>query len=670
MSTNPLLVFPLREEDIKILHSKGTLKSTLKQLYHDIIFLYHPDNNKMDLEQRYGNTGIKIEAFSVALNAARDTIQSNNDNQLYQILQEDKELLKAVRERLEIRSFADLEKYYSEIVELCQEVESTKKKLEDTEEHNHRLQESLNDLLGGGMGRAATANVAQYEQRIRVLEDLRSKDQAESKKQKKTLEENLRDEQRRHSEVKRQCESAQRENSSLQWENSTLQFHNRNLEKEKTDLEKKVVDFHAKVVGSHARFRTGSIMVAVGLLALGGGSWYAVSTKYILEQSIAELSGTLLTAENDKKILTDNLQQRTKERDEQRVLYDNMKLKYDTDMKEGDVEHLINSGIAEYQFNNDKGAIDKYKEAIKVDPSNAKAYSLMAKAQERSKNFRDALKSLRTAAQLQPNSQTLHAVASYLVETAVFPPREKRLDEAMTHVTTAIEQAPQESRLFALKGDIHAAREEWFDVVSAFEKAIELDAKWEIKDWEFFDKLGDAHMTLNQLEGAVGAYTEAYALAHINDQTFTPDTLSIRKKRGEAHRLLESYDLAIEDFTYYIDQYNFEPKETIYFEAYVLRAQAFFEKKEYKRAEIDCTLVINQLRPHNAAAKGLLEDAIRVMRVTKAYLPGMSIEPFKDYSRADELRQQEGPKQIVHALTREDTIQPSDFMFKQMEESH
>ena len=148
--------------------------------------------------------------------------------------------------------------------------------------------------------------------------------------------------------------------------------------------------------------------------------------------------------------------------------------------------------------------------------------------------------------------------------------REGQLDEAVTSATEAIARAPDEARLFHLRGTAHLENRAWQDAVDNFNDALGIDAKD-----AYYVARGQAYLGMEQLQQAADDFNRVLDTDQKNpDAQFGLGLLYV--KRGDVKR--GDYDEAIDIFEELMgraDAPEFATRRE-YAEAYLERGTPFF----------------------------------------------------------------------------------------------
>ena len=245
--------------------------------------------------------------------------------------------------------------------------------------------------------------------------------------------------------------------------------------------------------------------------------------------------------ENDKKV--ESLRERIKN-----AKTDSERAQIKAEYKQVDIEFLANQLFEEgnklYYAKNYQGAIQKYKDVIKLNPKDDMAYGNQALAYSELQNYNEALVNFNKAIELNPNN----------------------------------------NYAYNNRGTIYNKLKNYQQAIADYNKAIELNSKYT----EAYNNRGNAYSMLNDMQHALSDYNKAIELNPQNVQSYY--------NRGNLYaRLGKNYKLAIDDYTKAIE---LNPKD---FNYYMNRAITYININNFDLAIIDLNKVI-ELNPTYAWA--------------------------------------------------------------------
>ncbi len=207
-------------------------------------------------------------------------------------------------------------------------------------------------------------------------------------------------------------------------------------------------------------------------------------------------------------------------------------------------------------------AVDTYRLAIQLDPTNLDYYVAMARIQVFAGRHEDALTLADNAVLLNPNSAKAHAVRGWAL--AFYPDRQ---DEALAAVVQALQLDPNNAQAHAYYAEILADQGKWEDAAFEARKAIELAPS-----------SVEAHRALAYVLELTGNYAEAIgeykAALAINS-----NLAMLYKAVGKNYALgLNDVDMATEN---YLKAITLDPEDP---QVRSLMAQAYASVGEYGKA--------------------------------------------------------------------------------------
>ena len=157
------------------------------------------------------------------------------------------------------------------------------------------------------------------------------------------------------------------------------------------------------------------------------------------------------------------------------------------------------------------------------------------------------------------------------------------LEKAIGDFTEAIRLDPNSDITYAKRGDAYISQSHFDEAISDYSQAIRLEPDFAY----YYERRGDAHRYHGDFEKAITDYTDAIRLS--------PYTVSALSGRGDTYHKLGKLDLAIKDYTESIRLY---PKNVF---AYVSRGSVYDEHGDFEEAIKDFDEAI-RLQPNYALA--------------------------------------------------------------------
>jgi tetratricopeptide (TPR) repeat protein len=176
-------------------------------------------------------------------------------------------------------------------------------------------------------------------------------------------------------------------------------------------------------------------------------------------------------------------------------------------------------------------AIDDCNEAIKLDPTQAKAYYVRAKVAFQNGNFGNAIKDCTEAIRLDPTYADAYCGRGATLAT------NGELDNAIKDYTEAITIDPNCPKAYCGRGGAWATKGDLDNAIKDFTEAIRLDPKYA----DAYCNRGTTLTTNGDLDGAIKDYTEAI--------TIDPNRSEAYCGRGSAWALMGDHNNAITDFS-------------------------------------------------------------------------------------------------------------------------
>jgi superkiller protein 3 len=209
------------------------------------------------------------------------------------------------------------------------------------------------------------------------------------------------------------------------------------------------------------------------------------------------------------------------------------------------VQQLFKQGETAEAVRNNSQAETIWREILRVEPNNGKAYNNLGNALRRQGKLAEALAAHQKALQLNHNDAEAYVGIGNVLNAQGKP------EEALASHKKAIQLNPKLAIAYNGLGNALYNQEKLEEAVTAYQKAIELDPKFAYA----YNNLGNALKDQKKLEEAVAAYQKAieldpnYATAYYN----LGNDLSDQKKLEEA---VAAYQKAIELDPNYAIAYN------------------------------------------------------------------------------------------------------------------
>jgi len=225
--------------------------------------------------------------------------------------------------------------------------------------------------------------------------------------------------------------------------------------------------------------------------------------------------------------------------------------------------YLTELGILEEEENNFDLALQRYEEALALDPADKWARTYQADVYRRQKRYDEALADFDRAIALDDKlawAITMRGETYRLL---------KRYDEALADFDQAIELNDKYAWAIAMRGETYRLMKRYKEALADFDRAIALDEKyaWAIR------RRGDTYRLMKCYEEALNNYNRAIEVDEKNTWAVA--------MRGETHRLMRRYEEALADFDQAIaldDKYAW---------AIVHRGEVYRSMKRYDEALID-----------------------------------------------------------------------------------
>ncbi len=235
----------------------------------------------------------------------------------------------------------------------------------------------------------------------------------------------------------------------------------------------------------------------------------------------------------------------------------------DEDLTEADL--LYNQGN-EYRDNQEYSkAIEKYTQALELDPSYADAYYNRALTHVDLKQYQEAIADYSRAIEVDP--EYIDAYNNRGIVHAEL----QDYDQAIADYSKAIELDINYVLAYNNRGVIYGNLGQYQEAIADYSKAIELNPNYALA----YNNRGISYQNLERYEDAIADYSRA---TEIN-----PDYAEPYYNRGNIHRVLERYENAIADYSRAIDI------NSSYANAYYNRALTYSNLQQYDNAIDDYT---------------------------------------------------------------------------------
>lgn len=204
---------------------------------------------------------------------------------------------------------------------------------------------------------------------------------------------------------------------------------------------------------------------------------------------------------------------------------------------------LLRKGDELYEADEYEDAIERYTEAIELDPEDASGYykrgrahssfaqqlQVMGKYDEAPEQFERAFEDLTRAIELNPD----HAMAYYKRATAY--EMSGRPEESIPDFDRAVELDPEHAKAYRNRGNAYQKLGEYEKAIESYSETIELKPESEFA----YNNRGTAYANVGEYEKALDDYGEAIDL--------NPEYLPAYLNRAELHLQLENPERALDD---------------------------------------------------------------------------------------------------------------------------
>jgi tetratricopeptide (TPR) repeat protein len=277
------------------------------------------------------------------------------------------------------------------------------------------------------------------------------------------------------------------------------------------------------------------------------------------------------------------------------------------------VQWFMDAGITKYtQFPaTDRGrkcadAIAAYSAAIRLDPTNAEAYSSRAEVKLELHDFAGTMADLNVALKLSPRNGPAYYLRGFCKLSA------KDYNGADADFTTAISLDTNDAAMYNYRGLARASIRKWDEAIADFNKAVEMSPSQP----EFYRDRAMAEGGQKNYEAALEDASKAISMNNKDPVTFLT--------RGRIENALKDYNSALADLNKAIAM---KPKEQLS-AYYAARATTWVYVDEFTNSATDLKTAL-QLDPNNFIA-------FLVRGVSHAKL-GENDDALADFRRAAEL---------------------------------
>lgn len=174
-------------------------------------------------------------------------------------------------------------------------------------------------------------------------------------------------------------------------------------------------------------------------------------------------------------------------------------------------------------------ALDKYKEAVTLEPGFALAHYWMGNVYKKQKDFVNATKAYQTAIEKDKKMVSAYAALGYVQEL------QRKFNDAINTYQAAISIDPDEKRAHYGLGEVNRKQENYKQAVPFYQKALEIDPSYD----DALKGLGICNMELGDFESAAAALDAAAQITRSRSEK-----ASTYLRLGDAYRQLKRYDEA------------------------------------------------------------------------------------------------------------------------------
>ena len=167
-------------------------------------------------------------------------------------------------------------------------------------------------------------------------------------------------------------------------------------------------------------------------------------------------------------------------------------------------------------------AINKYREAVKIDPQFALAYHNWGNVYEKQGDYKKAVEKYRQSTDLDPDFTLAYqnwgiALSKWAIELS----QQRRYQEAIEKFEAAIEKNPGHAPAYTYWGRVYDQQDKYKAAIAKYQKALEIDPD----NAQIYFYLGNAYQKLNDNRAAIENYRIALDLK--------PDRYNFLKRRIE-----------------------------------------------------------------------------------------------------------------------------------------
>jgi len=221
--------------------------------------------------------------------------------------------------------------------------------------------------------------------------------------------------------------------------------------------------------------------------------------------------------------------------------------------------------VAYIQLEDYQGAVGDCTQALRLDPNVADAYNNRGVAYSQLRDYQRAVTDFTQAVRLDPNDARAYYNGGFAYLQL------GNYQAAIANYTQTLRLNPSNAPAYNERGIAHYRLGNYQAAVTDYTKAIQLNPS----DTGAYYNRGDVRYQLADYQGAIADYTEAIRL--------NLDFVAAYNNRGNAYLQLGDYQRAIVDYTYGL---QLNPNDEY---AYYNRGNAYFHLKDYQRAVADFT---------------------------------------------------------------------------------
>ncbi|MFM6755283.1 MAG: tetratricopeptide repeat protein, partial [Dolichospermum sp.] len=202
------------------------------------------------------------------------------------------------------------------------------------------------------------------------------------------------------------------------------------------------------------------------------------------------------------------------------------------------VEQLFKQGETAEAVGNNSQAETIWREILRVEPNNGKAYNNLGNALRRQGKLAEALAAHQKALQINHNDAEAYVGIGNVLNAQGKP------EEALAYHKKALQLNPKLAIAYNGLGNALSDQKKLDEAVAAYQKAIELDPK----DATAYNNLGNALIGQKKLDEAVAAYQKALTLPDTpgppdSDYTLANNGLGlVWQEKGELKKAIQYFD--------------------------------------------------------------------------------------------------------------------------------